>query len=31
MALRYTYANGVVRDKVQIAIDRFKAFEPEEG
>lgn len=31
MPLRYTDANGVTRDKVQIAIDRLRSFEPEEG
>lgn len=25
------YIDGTVRDKVQIAIDRYIAFEPEEG
>lgn len=31
MALFEKYIDGTVRDKVQIAIDRYIAFEPEEG
>lgn len=31
MALKETMLDGTVVDKVQIAIDRYKAFEPEEG
>lgn len=31
MALKETMLDGTVFDKVQIAIDRFKAFEPPEG
>lgn len=31
MSLIYTDANGVQRSKIQTAIDRLKAFEPEEG
>lgn len=29
--LKYTDENGILHDKVQIAIDRLKAFEPKEG